>query len=162
MALSPPSIHSLTGTNQITLKPETSPCGHILIALGVIALIGSLVANGCLYSQQGYTSFAIGGSGIAACILCLLLSRLTVTQDIPVTEPSQESNSLDYSASTDTISETGAEFDTSEIETEGDSQETQVECQTQILEDAVLERRISDLERSHTETRTRLSEIESL
>lgn len=49
--------------------------GYLVIALGTITLIGSLVATGYLYSQLGYTSFAIGGAGVIVCILSILLSK---------------------------------------------------------------------------------------
>lgn len=49
--------------------------GYLLIALGIIVLIGSLVATGCLYSRLGYSSLAIGGAGVVVCILSFLLSK---------------------------------------------------------------------------------------
>jgi hypothetical protein len=56
----PQSVHS-----QNVHQATKSPCGLIMVALGVIILIGSFVANGLLFSHLGYTSFAIGGSGLA-------------------------------------------------------------------------------------------------
>lgn len=52
-------------------------CQHLLIALGIISLIGSLVATGCLYSRLEEWSFAIGGAGVCVSILCFSLSTLT-------------------------------------------------------------------------------------
>ena len=104
MALFPPSIHSLSSVDQITLKHEVSHFGHILIALGVIALIGSLVANGVLYSPMGNASFAIGGSGIAVCILCVLISKARFSQDNPVLEKAEESTE-DYHSPVHSIDE---------------------------------------------------------
>ena len=63
--------------------------GYLLIALGIIALIGSLVAAGCLYSQLGYTSFAIGGAGVVLCILSFLLSKYCCVSKTTVTHDTQ-------------------------------------------------------------------------
>lgn len=63
-------IFSQPATSQSINKEE-----YLLIALGIITLIGSLVATGCLYSQLGYASFAIGGTGIVLGIFSFLLSK---------------------------------------------------------------------------------------
>ena len=111
MASFPQSIQT-SNIDQTLLKPETShSCGHILIALGVIALIGGLVANGVLYSPLGNTSFAMGGSGIAVCILCVLLSRLTFSHDNPVIEEAEVSSTQDYYSPTHSIDEETQEPD---------------------------------------------------
>jgi hypothetical protein len=68
---------------------------YLLIALGIITLIGSIVATYCLYSQLGYTSFAAGGAGLAIGIFCFLLSTFcngirpaTQTENALTTTPS--------------------------------------------------------------------------
>jgi hypothetical protein len=67
---------SLRITNQSALKTHsTNPCKYFLFALGIISLIGGLVAAGCLYFQLGHASLAIGGGGIAFGVVCYLLSK---------------------------------------------------------------------------------------
>ncbi|MFC2049203.1 hypothetical protein ACFLR2_00825 [Chlamydiota bacterium] len=61
-------------------KSTHHPCGYLLVALGIIGLIGSLVASGYFYSQLGYISHAIGGGGVAFAILCLLLNGYCCTK----------------------------------------------------------------------------------
>ncbi len=57
-------------------------CGTLAVVIGVIVLIGSLVATGCLYQQLGFYSFAIGGAGVAALILGLVLKRYCLPKEI--------------------------------------------------------------------------------
>ncbi len=69
MALAPPrAAHSSTPPH----PPSTQSVGHLLIALGIITLIGSLVAIGALHPQMGVAAFAVGGCGIALTSLPLL------------------------------------------------------------------------------------------
>jgi hypothetical protein len=66
-------IHS-AGSFVPTAVKSINRQGAILIALGIIALVGSLVATGCLYHNLGYTSFAFVGGGLAICSVYLLLA----------------------------------------------------------------------------------------
>ncbi|MEZ5315611.1 MAG: hypothetical protein R3E91_05340 [Chlamydiales bacterium] len=69
------SVHNtFTNKPRSSVKSMSKP-GYLLIALGVIALIGSLVAAGCLYAQLGSLSFSIGGAGMIICILNSVLSK---------------------------------------------------------------------------------------
>jgi hypothetical protein len=52
------SRHVTTGSNGLNCN------GYILVALGVILLIGSLVTSGCLYPQISYWSLVFGGVGL--------------------------------------------------------------------------------------------------
>jgi hypothetical protein len=71
---------------------------YILIAMGVIVLIGSLVAAGCLYSHLGYTSFSIGASGGIVCILNFLLSKYCCKNTrIPHSDGSQHQETKEQS-----------------------------------------------------------------
>jgi hypothetical protein len=54
---------------------------YVLIALSIITLIGSLVAAGCLYSQLGHASFAIGAAGVVLALLCFLLSKYCCAEE---------------------------------------------------------------------------------
>ena len=63
--------------------------GYLLIALGIITLIGSLVAAGCLYAHLGYLVFAIGGGGTVISIVCFVLSNYCRKQN---QEPPQSEN----------------------------------------------------------------------
>lgn len=54
---------------------------YIVSALGIILLIGSMVATGCLYSRLGYTSFAIVGGGLVLSILSCFSCKYCVTTE---------------------------------------------------------------------------------
>ncbi|MEZ5315610.1 MAG: hypothetical protein R3E91_05335 [Chlamydiales bacterium] len=68
-------LHSISSQNTLHQPLKMSHRGYLLIALGIIALIGSLVAAGCLYAQLGSLSFSIGGAGMIICILNSVLSK---------------------------------------------------------------------------------------
>jgi hypothetical protein len=60
--------------------------GKITLAIAIIIAIGALIANGCLYSQLGNYSFAIGGGGLGLSLLLFILStccRTAVYQNSP-------------------------------------------------------------------------------
>ena len=70
---------------------------YLLIALGIITLIGSIIATGCLYSQLGHTSFAIGGVGLILGFFCFLLSTRSCndkSSDLPDLGHPQAENRL--------------------------------------------------------------------
>jgi hypothetical protein len=58
-----PTTHQPSRSNTIDSK-GLSRKGYALVALGIIILIGSLVAAGCLYAQVGYWSLALGSAGL--------------------------------------------------------------------------------------------------
>jgi hypothetical protein len=59
----PLQIHH--SSSSITASSKELNCGrHVSVALGMIILIGSLVAAGFLYAQVGYWSLALAGSGL--------------------------------------------------------------------------------------------------
>lgn len=69
--------------------------GYVLIALGLISLIGSLVAAGMLYSQLGTLSWAIGAAGIILSVTCFALLKCSykkIPTAIPSAPPQQEQN----------------------------------------------------------------------
>src|ERR1700722_19473576 len=77
-----------------TSSPKSSnTCGYLLVALGIIVLIGSLVATGCLFSYMGYSSFAIGGGGILFGAICFLLKRYCCNPTPPLESQSPLPNS---------------------------------------------------------------------
>lgn len=49
---------------------------YLLLAIGIITLAGSIIATGCLYSRLGYSSFAIGGTGLVLGVFCFRSSTL--------------------------------------------------------------------------------------
>lgn len=62
--------------DQFLLNAQSVNVGKcLLVALGIITIIGGLVATGCLYSRLGYSSFAIGGAGLVLGILCFVISK---------------------------------------------------------------------------------------
>lgn len=84
-------------TNQPNIDSKFScKSEHSLIALGVIVLIGSLVANGCLYVHIGYSSFAIGGSGLAVGILFFLLAKYCCKRSVAIQRSSMEKTSTTF------------------------------------------------------------------
>lgn len=76
-----PSVSEVSDQPVLDLK-SINLAKLLFIALGIITMIGSLVATGCLYSQLEYTSFAIGGSGIVLGILCFLISKYCCDENI--------------------------------------------------------------------------------
>ncbi|MEZ5315618.1 MAG: hypothetical protein R3E91_05375 [Chlamydiales bacterium] len=61
-------------TARFSVQSMSTP-GYLLIALGVIALIGSVVATCCLYYQLGSLSLSIAGAGMIICMLNSILSK---------------------------------------------------------------------------------------
>jgi len=59
---------------------------YILIAIGLIILIGSLIATGCLFRDLGHMTFAFLGVGLAICTICLLLASYFCTANKSIEE----------------------------------------------------------------------------
>jgi uncharacterized protein (TIGR02452 family) len=68
--LPPPSVTESPAPSSGTNKGR-----YLLYAIGIILLIGSIIANGLLFSQLGYASFAIGGVGFVSAIVCFLIGK---------------------------------------------------------------------------------------
>jgi Ubiquitin carboxyl-terminal hydrolase len=60
--------------NAVLQSKSTNVDKYLLLAIGIIILLGSIIATGCLYSRLGYSSFAIGGIGLILGVLCFLFS----------------------------------------------------------------------------------------
>lgn len=88
--MSYPSVTDSTFSPLGPIEPieRKANCAHyVFLALGIITLIGSLVATGMLYSQLGTTSLAIAGGGVAVALLSFILSRYCYTLIPPATSP---------------------------------------------------------------------------
>ena len=75
-------------------KPSSSRGKCLSVALGVILLIGSLIAAGLLYQQLGYFSLAIAGVGVVLSLVSFVLSGYcgspeTVKSEHPTPLPSK-------------------------------------------------------------------------
>ena len=75
-------------------KPPSSPGKCLSVALGVILLIGSLVAAGLLYQQLGYFSLAIASVGVVLSVVSFVLSSYcgspeTIKSEHPIPLPSK-------------------------------------------------------------------------
>ncbi len=57
------------------IAEEKCETHHLFLVIGIILMIGSLIATGCLYSRLGYSAFAIGGGGVALAVILGLLDR---------------------------------------------------------------------------------------
>lgn len=60
--------------NAVLQSKSTNVGKCFLWAIGIIILVGSIIATGCLYSRIGYSSFAIAGTGLIISVLCFLSS----------------------------------------------------------------------------------------
>lgn len=78
MSSSTPICSSRIATQTCWSQPLNKK-GHLLVALGVITLIGSLAAAGLLYSKLGYASLAIPAAGFAFALLSLVAAKSCCT-----------------------------------------------------------------------------------
>lgn len=66
----------LKPSNDQSRAQAVSPSGdHIMIALALIIVIGSLVASGCLYERLGHTCWAICGSGLLVGLMLFAIKQ---------------------------------------------------------------------------------------